>query len=328
MEIQNKIGIMGSKRILVTGAAGFIGYHLSEYLNKRGDKVLGLDNFNDYYLPQLKQDRTKNLGKQQIEVVIGDILDTQLLEKLVTEHHITHIVHLAAQAGVRYSLVNPAAYASANIDGFLNILELCRKHPRLYLTYASSSSVYGTNTKIPFSVSDPTDHQASFYGVTKKTNELMAQAYHHLYKIPVTGLRFFTVYGPWGRPDMAYFSFTKAILESKPIDVYNFGKMSRDFTYVDDIVEGIAAAVDLESPNELFNLGNHKPESLSLLIQLLEEGLNKKAIQRQLPMQAGDVEATYADIEHSKEKLGFLPKTSLKDGIDQFLNWYRHYNNR
>lgn len=313
------------KRILVTGAAGFIGFHLCQYLKARNDFVIGLDNYNDYYTPQLKHDRTKLLKKDSIEVIHGDIQDKALLEELVVKHQITHIVHLAAQAGVRYSLVNPEAYVTANINGFLNILELCRKHPHLYLIYASSSSVYGTNTHIPFSTNDRTDHQASFYGVTKKTNELMAYTYHHLYKIPVTGLRFFTVYGPWGRPDMAYFSFAKAILEDRPIDVYNFGNMSRDFTYVDDIVRGIAAAVDLESQYDIFNLGNHKPESLGNFIHLIEEALGKKAIQRHMPMQSGDVEATYADIDHSHEKLGFIPTTSLKEGISRFIDWYKEY---
>lgn len=314
-----------NKRILVTGAAGFIGYHLCKFLSSRVDIVIGLDNFNDYYSPKLKHDRAKELAKINVQVINGDILNAALLEEIVVKHRVTHLVNLAAQAGVRYSLVNPNAYVTANINGFLNILELCRKHPHIFLTYASSSSVYGTNTKTPFSVEDRTDNQASFYGVTKKSNELMAHAYHHLYKIPVTGLRFFTVYGPWGRPDMAYFSFTKAILEKKPIDVYNFGKMSRDFTYIDDIVEGIVAAVDLESSFELFNLGNNRPESLSSLIQFIEEGLGKKAEQRHLPMQSGDVEATYADIEHSKQKLGFVPKTSLKDGIAKFIAWYGDY---
>jgi len=316
---------MSNKRILVTGAAGFIGFHLCKYLRAREDAVIGLDNFNDYYDPQIKFDRTEKLKALDIEVTKGDILDVDLLEKLVVKNKITHLVHLAAQAGVRYSLVNPSAYVKTNIDGFLTILELCRKHPEIYLTYASSSSVYGTNTKTPFSIDDRTDHQASFYGVTKKTNELMAQAYHHLYKIPVTGLRFFTVYGPWGRPDMAYFSFTKAILENRPIDVYNFGKMSRDFTYVDDIVAGIAAAVDLESSYEIFNLGNNQPEPLSSLIESIENALGKKATQRQMPMQSGDVEATYADIETSTKKLGFLPKTSLKEGIGKFVEWYQGY---
>lgn len=314
-----------NKRILVTGAAGFIGYHLCKFLSARGDRVIGLDNFNDYYSPKLKQDRAKELAKVNVQVINGDILNAALLEEIVVEHRITHLVNLAAQAGVRYSLVNPNAYITANINGFLNILELCRKHPHIFLIYASSSSVYGTNTKTPFSVEDRTDNQASFYGVTKKSNELMAHAYHHLYQIPVTGLRFFTVYGPWGRPDMAYFSFTKAILEKKPIDVYNFGNMSRDFTYIDDIVEGIVAAVDLESSFDLFNLGNNRPESLSSLIQFIEDGLGKKAEQRHLPMQSGDVEATYADIDYSKQKLGFIPKTSLKDGIAKFIAWYGDY---
>lgn len=316
---------MKKKRILVTGAAGFIGYHLSRHLVQRGDFVVGLDNFNDYYLPQLKHDRASALKELGIDVIAGDLLNVPLLEELVQQHQITHLVHLAAQAGVRYSLINPNAYLTTNIQGFLNILELCRKHPHLYLTYASSSSVYGTNTSTPFSVADRTDNQASFYGVTKKTNELMAQTYHHLYQIPVTGLRFFTVYGPWGRPDMAYYSFTRAILGKKPIDVYNFGHMSRDFTYIDDIVNGIAAAVDLESPYELFNLGNHHPEALSTLIQSLEEALGEKAILNFLPMQSGDVETTFADIEHSKQKLGFSPQTSLREGIQKFIHWYRHY---
>jgi UDP-glucuronate 4-epimerase len=316
---------MKKKRILVTGAAGFIGYHLSRHLIQRGDQVFGLDNFNDYYAPELKYGRAAALKQLGVEVVVGDILNPPLLEKLVQQHQITHVVHLAAQAGVRYSLINPDAYLATNIQGFLNVLELCRKYPHLYLTYASSSSVYGTNKSTPFSIENRTDHQASFYGVTKKTNELMAQTYHHLYQIPVTGLRFFTVYGPWGRPDMAYYSFTKAILEERPIDVYNFGNMSRDFTYVDDIVSGIAAAVDLESSYELFNLGNHRPEALLTLIQCLEEALNKKAILNYLPMQSGDVETTFADIEHSKLKLGFYPKTSLREGIHQFADWYRAY---
>ena len=313
------------KRFLITGAAGFIGYHLSTHLKARGDFVIGLDNFNDYYEPQLKFDRAKQLKQQDIEVIEGDLLDEMLLEEIVEKYRPTHVVHLAAQAGVRYSLINPQAYVTANINGFLNILELCRKDPHLKLVYASSSSVYGNNEKIPFSVEDRVDQQASFYGVTKKTNELMAYTYHHLYKIPMTGLRFFTVYGPWGRPDMAYFSFTKAILEKKSIDVYNFGKMSRDFTYIDDIVEGISAAIDLESSFEIFNLGNNKPESRSSLILFIEETLGQKAEQRPLPMQSGDVESTYADIGYSKEKLAFSPKISLKEGIRRFVNWYKDY---
>lgn len=316
---------MTPKRILITGAAGFIGSHLSAYLLKRGDGVVGLDNFNDYYPKQLKRDRAERLRNGGVEIVEGDINDAGLLESLVIKDKITHIVHLAAQAGVRYSIDNPSAYITANIAGFLNILELCRRHPHLYLTYASSSSVYGTNTKIPFSVDDPTERQASFYGVTKKTNELMAYTYHHLYKIPVTGLRFFTVYGPWGRPDMAYFSFTKAILEGKPIDIYNHGEMKRDFTYIDDIVEGTAAAIDLQSPLEIFNLGNNRPEPLASLIEAIENRLGVKAVKRQLPMQPGDVVSTYADIGHSQDKLDFRPKITLDEGIARFVDWYLDY---
>lgn len=316
---------MKKKRVLITGAAGFIGFHLAKHLQQRGDKVIGFDNFNDYYDPQLKRDRAQDLSKSGISTIEGDICQSDLLKELMIKYDITHLVHLAAQAGVRYSLVNPEAYVRTNIAGFLNVLEACRQRPSTRLIYASSSSVYGTNTKIPFDVNDRTDHQASLYGVTKKSNELMAYTYHHLYKIPVTGLRFFTVYGPWGRPDMAYFSFTKSILEGKPIDVYHYEKMRRDFTYIDDIVEGTAAAIDLGADCELFNLGNHQPESLQDLISAIEESLRKKAILRHLPMQAGDVEATYADIRHSQQKLKFTPKTSLKEGIPRFVDWYLAY---
>jgi UDP-glucuronate 4-epimerase len=306
---------MSKRRILITGAAGFIGYHLARYLHQRGDAIIGLDNFNSYYAPQLKRQRAQELASLGISVIEGDVCDSMLLAELTAKHEVTHFVHLAAQAGVRYSLVNPHAYISANISGFLNVLENCRLHPAMKLIYASSSSVYGTNTKTPFSTRDETNCQASLYGVTKKTNELMAYTYHHLYGIPVTGLRFFTVYGPWGRPDMAYYLFTKAISEGKPIDVYNYGKMKRDFTYIDDIVSGISAAVDLGASFELFNLGNNKPEPLSQLIGILEETIGKKAILTHLPMQPGDVEMTYADISYSQEKLGFSPRTTLKEGI-------------
>lgn len=314
------------KNILVTGSAGFIGYHLSKELQKKGDTVIGLDNFNAYYDPALKNARAHHLREKGIEVINGDIVDEGLLEKIILEHGITHIAHLAAQAGVRYSLVNPEAYVAANITGFLRVLEACKKNPKIVLTYASSSSVYGNNKKIPFSIDDKTDNQANFYGVTKKTNELMAEAYHHLYKIRATGLRFFTVYGPWGRPDMAYYSFCKAILEGHPIDVFNYGNMQRDFTYIDDIVAGIVAAIDLEAENELFNLGNNHPEPLHALIKALEDGLGKKAIIHHLPMQPGDVLSTYADIEYSKLKLGFLPKVSLSEGIRKFVEWYLDQN--
>lgn len=313
---------MTSKGILITGAAGFIGFHLALALNARGDEVFGLDNFNDYYDPLLKRERAKLLALKNINVVEADVCDGLLLQGLVTEKNITHIVHLAAQAGVRYSLVNPKAYIKANIDGFLSVLETCRQFPGVPLIYASSSSVYGTNKKTPFAVNDRTDGQASLYGVTKKTNELMAYTYHHLYGIPVTGLRFFTVYGPWGRPDMAYYSFTKAILEEKPIDVYHFGHMQRDFTYIDDIVTGVLAAIDLSASHEIFNLGNHRPESLAALISSIEESLGKKAKMRHLPMQPGDVEVTYADIESSRQKLGFIPTVTLQEGIKKFVSWY------
>lgn len=316
---------MTGKRVLITGAAGFIGFHLARFLHARGDYVVGIDDFNDYYMPQLKRDRAHELSKTGIVTVDGDITDPLLLQDMLMKHNTTHVVHLAAQAGVRYSLVNPQAYVAANITGFLNILEACRCLSGVALTYASSSSVYGMNTKIPFSVSDPTDHQASFYGVTKKTNELMAYTYHHLYGIAVTGLRFFTVYGPWGRPDMAYFSFAKNILEGKPLEIYNYGHMRRDFTYIDDIIQGTVAAMDLSAGCEVFNLGNHHPEPISELISALEEALGKKAVVRHLPMQAGDVEVTYADISDSKRALNFMPKTNLKEGIFKFVDWYRQY---
>lgn len=313
-----------SKKILVTGAAGFIGYHLSRKLHERGDIVVGLDNFNDYYSPKLKRDREFHLKNAGIQVIEGDICDSGSLNSLIEKHKITHVAHLAAQAGVRYSLINPHAYTKTNIEGFLNILEACRKY-RLPLTYASSSSVYGNNTKTPFSESDRTELQASLYGVTKKSNELMAQSYHHLYQIPVTGLRFFTVYGPWGRPDMAYFSFAEAIASGKPIELFNEGKMSRDFTYIDDIVQGTIAAIDLESPHEIFNLGNNQPVELLEFVKIIENALGKKVEYKLGPMQPGDVLKTYADIEHSKKSLGFNPKTSLKEGIPRFIAWYKDY---
>lgn len=313
------------KKILVTGAAGFIGFHLALKLKARGDFVVGFDNFNDYYSIQLKRDRAEILKKQEIPVIEGDICSRESLLQLIQEHEITHIAHLAAQAGVRYSLQNPQAYVKSNLEGFVNILEVCKQNPAIKLIYASSSSVYGLNTKIPFSIADRTDQQASFYGVTKKSNELMATTYHYLYGIHVTGLRFFTVYGPWGRPDMAYFSFTKAILEGKPIDVYNHGKLQRDFTYIDDIVEGVIASIDLGAPCEIFNLGNNRPVELAHFIEVIESTLGKKAKKNFLPMQSGDVLTTYADIEYSQKKLGFNPKTSLEEGIPKFIDWYSNY---
>lgn len=313
------------KNIVITGAAGFIGFHLARYLHARGDNVIGFDNFNDYYSPQLKRDRARELAKIGVNVIEGDIGNLDHLKKFIEEHGTTHLVHLAAQAGVRYSLTNPHIYIKTNIDGFLNILEICREAPSIKLIYASSSSVYGLNQKIPFSTEDRTDKQASLYGVTKKTNELMAQTYHHLFGISAIGLRFFTVYGPWGRPDMAYFSFTDAIIQGKPIQVFNEGNMLRDFTYVDDIVDGTVSAIDKVEGCEVFNLGHHHPDELGHLIALIEKNLVKKANKVMMPMQAGDVVSTYADIEYSTQKLGFQPKVSLEDGIAHFIDWYKAY---
>lgn len=316
---------MNKKRIFITGAAGFIGFHMARYFHERGDIVIGFDSFTTYYDSGLKRARVSFLEKLGISVIEGDITNKAVLQQAIEEHQTTHILHLAAQAGVRYSLENPEAYLQANINGFLNILEICRSSPSVPLIYASSSSVYGLNHIIPFAVGDQTDRQASFYGVTKKTNELMAHTYHHLYGIAVTGLRFFTVYGPWGRPDMAYFSFTKAIVEGKQIELYNEGEMQRDFTYISDIVAGTAAAVDHSFPCALFNLGNHKPEPLKKLVAILEKELRKKAKTVLVPMQPGDVVSTYADIHESETLLGFSPKVSLEEGIASFVAWYKDY---
>ncbi len=313
------------KKVIITGAAGFIGFHLARALHDRGDSVLGYDNFNSYYSPQLKRARAELLSQNGVEIIEGDICNGPVLQSVVADYKPTHFVHLAAQAGVRLSLSQPDVYLKANVDGFLQVLETCRLQPCMKLIYASSSSVYGLNQKSPFSVVDRTDTQASFYGVTKKTNELMAQTYHHLYQIPVTGLRFFTVYGPWGRPDMAIYRFTKAIVEGDPIDVYNDGQMYRDFTYIDDIIDGTIAAIDLGSQCELFNLGNHSPVPLMELIENLEELLQKKALKNFLPMQAGDVLSTFADITHSAEKLKFRPTKPLKEGLSLFVDWFRSY---
>ncbi len=313
------------KKILITGAAGFIGFHLAKQLRVRKDHVVGLDNFNDYYDVELKKGRAHILADLGVVCVHGDICDASVLDKLILDHGITHIVHLAAQAGVRYSLINPDSYVRSNLDGFVKILEACRHHSSIKLTYASSSSVYGLNRKLPFSESDPTDQPASLYGATKKANEVIAHSYHHLYGTCVTGLRFFTVYGPWGRPDMAYFTFTKNILEGHPIPVYDAGKMRRDFTYVGDIVEGVISAIDNGYPCEIFNLGNNTPEDVQELIRLIEQATGKKAVQQHLPMQPGDVNATCADIEKSKKMLGFSSKTSLEEGIGHFVKWYMSY---
>lgn len=329
---------------LVTGAAGFIGFHLSRLLLDRGYQVVGLDNLNDYYSVSLKQDRLKQLLTQTaFRFVQADIADRGAMQELFANTHFDRVVHLAAQAGVRYSLSHPHAYTEANITGFLNILEGCRHAKVAHLTYASSSSVYGANTTMPFSVHHNVDHPVSLYAASKKANELMAHTYSHLYDLPTTGLRFFTVYGPWGRPDMALFLFTKAILEGRPIDVFNKGKMRRDFTFIDDIVEGVfRTALQVATPNlkwsgdhpdpgsskapyRIYNIGNHQPVELDYFIQVIEDAVGINAQKNLLPMQPGDVPATYADIDALEQAVGFRPATSIEDGIKRFVQWYRGY---
>ncbi len=312
-------------RIFITGIAGFIGSHVAHALRRRGDFVMGCDDFNPYYDPSLKRARAALLEKQGISVVEADIRQSALLEEQIVQFGATHVLHLAAQAGVRHSLTHPECYVASNLDGFVQVIEIIRRHPHIPFIYASSSSVYGLNRKIPFSETDPTDAPSNLYGATKKSNELIAHAYHHLFGIKTTGLRYFTVYGPWGRPDMAYFSFTRAILEGKPIQIFNEGKMQRDFTYIDDIAAGTLAAIDLAAPCEVFNLGNHRPEEVLHLIALLEKHLGKTAQKNLLPMQPGEVPTTYADITKSQKLLGFSPKVSLEEGIQKFLAWYGEY---
>ena len=315
------------KRIFITGAAGFIGFHLAKELKKRGDFVLGLDNFNSYYDPDLKKARRDQLKKLGVQVEPLDICERDQLKLLILKNGITHFAHLAAQAGVRHSLSNPDAYVSSNLDGFASVLETLRTFPNIKLTYASSSSVYGLNRKTPFHVDDKTEEPTNLYGATKKANELMAHAYHHLYGIHVTALRYFTVYGPWGRPDMAYYNFTKKICNKEPIRVFNHGKMKRDFTYIDDIIQGTIAAIDLGAKCEIFNLGNNSPVNLLSMIELLERALGETAIKEMLPMQPGEVIETYADIEKSRELLNFAPKITLEGGILRFIDWFKQYHN-
>jgi UDP-glucuronate 4-epimerase len=321
-----------TRTILVTGAAGFVGFHLSQKLLHLGYTVLGLDNLNSYYDPRLKQARLKQLiDYPGFTFHKLDLSDTGAIAELFAQHQPDVVVHLAAQAGVRYSLENPHAYVDSNLVGFLNILEGCRHHSVQHLVYASSSSVYGANTKVPFSVSDPVNHPVSLYAATKRANELMAYTYSHLYQIPATGLRFFTVYGPWGRPDMAYFSFTRAILSGQPIKVFNHGDMRRDFTYIDDIVTGILQVMEhppdeaQKPPHRLYNLGNNQPVSLLQFISVLENCLGVPAQKEFLPMQPGDVPATYADIDDLMRDTGFRPNTPLEVGLAQFVDWYRDY---
>jgi UDP-glucuronate 4-epimerase len=332
------------KPVLVTGAAGFIGFHFARVLLEDGIPVFGLDNLNDYYDPALKRDRLKILeGYREFRFFELDLCDRTSLEDLFRGHPFDTVVHLAAQAGVRYSIVNPHAYAETNIAGFLNILEGCRAAQVKHLVFASSSSVYGGNKKIPFSVKDNVDHPVSLYAATKKANELMAHTYAHLYGIPCTGLRFFTVYGPWGRPDMALFLFTRAILEGKPVDVFNHGRMRRDFTYIDDITGAMRLIMERPaqpdpdwngaSPNpaaslapyRIYNIGNHEPVELLDFIAIIEEHLGKKAELNFLPMQPGDVKETYADTADLALDFGFHPKTSIREGIGRFVEWYRAY---
>jgi len=312
--------------ILVTGAAGFIGFHTAKALLERGQQVVGCDNFVPYYDVRLKKDRVHNLQKYpNFSFVRLDICDFPKLKSLFHQHTITRICHLAAQAGVRYSLTNPFAYQKANLEGFLNIIECARKFEVKNFVYASSSSVYGGNTKTPFAVEDDVSRPISLYAATKKANELMAYTYHHLYGLPTTGLRFFTAYGPWGRPDMALFKFTKAILKDEEIEVYNFGKMKRDFTYIDDVVQGILKSLDMPSAYEIFNLGNSNTVELTYFIECLEKVLGKKARKKLCPIQPGDVPETVADIRHSTEKLGFEPRVKIEEGIERFVAWYHDY---
>jgi UDP-glucuronate 4-epimerase len=309
-------------KILVTGAAGFIGAYVAKALCDRGDEVIGVDNFSPYYDVQLKRDRVAALIPD-VKIREVDLADQEALSALDEEFDV--ICHLAAQAGVRYSIDNPMVYEESNLRGFLNILEFARQRSIKKLVYASSSSVYGKNKKVPFSVDDPVDHPVSLYAATKKANELMAHAYHDLYGIEMVGLRFFTVYGPWGRPDMAYYSFSQAILAGKPIKVFNNGEMERDFTFIDDIVKGVLAAIDRQFTYRIFNLGNSKPERLHAFIDILERSLEKHAKKEMLPMQPGDVERTFADISQSEKELSFSPSISLEEGLPRFVEWFKEY---
>lgn len=327
-------------RYLVTGAAGFIGFHVAQGLLQRGDEVVGLDDLNDYYDVRLKEDRRDLLEKEdRFRFVKMNVADRRGVAELFARESFDVVIHLAAQAGVRYSLENPHAYVDANLVGFVNVLEGCRHSGVKHLVYASSSSVYGANKKVPFAVEDNVDHPVSLYAATKKANELMAHTYSHLYGLPTTGLRFFTVYGPWGRPDMAIFKFVRAILAGESIDVYNRGQMQRDFTYVDDVTEGVIRTADrIPSADEtteesvaargcyrVYNIGNHRPVELMDLIRCLEEQLGRKAEMNLLPMQPGDVPATCADITALQRDVGFAPDTPIEEGLRRFIEWYRGY---
>ena len=314
------------KTYLVTGAAGFIGFHVSRALLERGDRVLGLDNLNDYYDVSLKEARLHLLQDyESFTFYKEDLANREGLTKVFEQNKIQLVCNMAAQAGVRYSLENPFAYERSNLEGFLNIIHLSQEHKVENFVYASSSSVYGANKKVPFSVQDRVDNPISLYAATKKANELVAHTYSHLYSLPCSGLRLFTVYGPWGRPDMALFIFTKAITKNQPIEVYNFGKMKRDFTYIDDIVHGVLASMDRPVPYAVYNLGNSRAVDLLYFIECIEKELGKKAEKKMLPMQPGDVVETYADISESERDLGFQPATRIEEGIASFINWYKSY---
>jgi UDP-glucuronate 4-epimerase len=330
-------------KVLVTGAAGFVGFHLSQKLLDRGDQVVGLDNLTPYYDVSLKTARLKLLrDRTGFEFHLLDLVERDRIAELLATGQFDSVVHLAAQAGVRYSIDHPHVYGESNLVGFLNVLEGCRYGEIKHLVFASSSSVYGANTKLPFSTRDRVDHPISLYAATKRANELMAHTYSHLYRLPTTGLRFFTVYGPWGRPDMALFSFTKAILEGRPIDLFNYGKMKRDFTYVDDIVQGVIRVLDRtprpvpdwssdsapsasNAPYKLYNIGNNQPVELLRFVEVLESCLGISAKKNLLPMQPGDVFSTYADVEDLAQDTGFRPSTSIETGIQRFVEWYRSF---
>lgn len=334
-------------KIIITGASGFIGFHLATLLLDKSYQVIGVDNLNDYYDLKLKENRLERLLRQQERFTFHkiDLKDKKQLDSIFSQYKPTHVINLAAQAGVRYSIENPYAYLDSNLIGFMNILEACRHYPVKHLLYASSSSVYGGNKVVPFSTNHNVDHPVSLYAATKKSNELMAHTYSHLYGIPTTGLRFFTVYGPWGRPDMAYFSFTKDILEGRPIKVFNHGKLQRDFTYIDDIVEAIYRLIDRppvcnkdwdESKDDIstsfalykiYNIGNNQPVEVMKFINILEEKIGRKADKVYMDMQPGDVLRTYADVSDLEKDIDFKPSTSIEDGLGKFVAWYREYYN-
>ncbi|MGH8670421.1 MAG: NAD-dependent epimerase [Burkholderiales bacterium] len=333
-----------SRKTLVTGAAGFIGFHVCSRLLERGDEVLGVDNLNEYYDDGLKRARLEQLEQRPgFRFFRLDLADRPGMAGLFDAQRPDYVINLAAQAGVRFSLQNPHAYVDSNLVGFANVLEGCRQNAVKHLVFASSSSVYGANTHMPFSVHDNVDHPISLYAASKKSNELMAHSYSHLFRLPTTGLRFFTVYGPWGRPDMALFLFTRAIMQGRAIDVFNHGNMQRDFTYIDDIVEGVVRVIDQtpepdpqwcgaqpdpstsSAPYRLYNIGNHHPAQLLRIIEILEDCLGRKARKNMLPMQPGDVQATYADVEDLRQAVGFAPDTPLEDGIARFVSWYKSY---